>query len=493
MNTLKYTKNSTAFLKPVCKQFLFFRLAVALIFTVPSSFFYVNSVYAQKPVIIEYGWDYPDINKLSKRLDSMQHTPFDGICFSLKPLVIDAFDTVAQKESYFEYDKLASLKWGKYTNNYLLLFGFSKTGGNWFDDKAWQAIEHNMCGLSKAMLVGKLKGILFDAEYYYSNQFYDPWTYSEKQYPNLSFKEVQNKVRKRGSQFIQSLQKHTANFTFLSIWLTSLIVEDLKYGPIEKARHALLIPFMEGVLLGKKNTVKIVDGNEYAYWHYKPSQFLSSADYLKKNTIALMKTARAKKLATGVTIAQPIFYDGLIANQPDYEKGVPYLQRWKWLEENLKYSIATASSNIVWFYNQKIDWWQGKVNDTLNEIVTNSKTAFLAPQKNSQLSKQKFKLPTCENVNSGNGYYYYTDIKKPMETGDIAFTYTWDTNNKKLAIQYKSRLPDVAEIYQNHTLVSTTTPSIAGNVIWLPNFVKGSISILCKYQNNMEACGLLVN
>ena len=453
---------------------------------------FVSEVDAQNPVIIEYGWDYPDINKLSKRLDSMQNTPFDGICFSLRPLVIDAFDTVAQKEAYFEYDKLQSLKWGKYTHNYLLLFGFSKTGGNWFDDKAWQAIEHNMNGLSKAMLVGKLKGILFDAEYYYSNQLYDPWTYSEKQYPNLSFEEVQNKVRLRGGQFIRALQHYTSNFSFLSIWLISLVIEDLKYGPIEKARHALLVPFMEGVLQSKSKSVKIIDGNEYAYWNHKPSQFLASADYLKTNTINLMKGSIAKKLATGITTAQPIFYDGLLANHVDYQKGVPYLHRWKWLEENLKFAIATSTSNTVWFYNQKVDWWQGKVNDTLFNIVANSKSAFEARYKKQLLPKEKLLQNKCNNVNSGNGYYYLPDNKKPMETGTIAFNFKWNATKKLLQIQYLDRLPDSIKIYVNSSLSKKILPKATGNLILLKTFKKGKISILAQYNNNVEACGIQV-
>ncbi|MBL0358902.1 MAG: hypothetical protein IPP72_19450 [Chitinophagaceae bacterium] len=53
-------------------------LPFILLFTISTSGF------AQKPAIIEFGWDYPTVNILSQRLDSMQHTPFDGICFSLQ-------------------------------------------------------------------------------------------------------------------------------------------------------------------------------------------------------------------------------------------------------------------------------------------------------------------------------------------------------------------------------------------------------------------------
>lgn len=57
----------------------------------------LSRVNAQNVKIIEFGWDYPDVNQLEKRLDLMQHTPFDGICFSLQRNIMEAFDTLLKK------------------------------------------------------------------------------------------------------------------------------------------------------------------------------------------------------------------------------------------------------------------------------------------------------------------------------------------------------------------------------------------------------------
>ena len=64
--------------------------------------------------IIEFGWDYPAISELAVRLDSMQNTPFDGICFSFQRNIMEAFDTSLKNDGYFEFKQLQSLEWGKY-------------------------------------------------------------------------------------------------------------------------------------------------------------------------------------------------------------------------------------------------------------------------------------------------------------------------------------------------------------------------------------------
>ncbi|MEJ7587425.1 MAG: hypothetical protein WKI04_07675 [Ferruginibacter sp.] len=130
--------------------------------------------YTQRPKLIEFGWDYPDVDQLSKGLPAMQNTPFDGICFSLQRTIMDAFDTAVLKDSYFNFEKLRKLQWGKYSDNYIILRGFGATGSRWQDDRAWKIFIKNMQSLSKAMQAGRVKGILFDAEYYFDDSLRNP-------------------------------------------------------------------------------------------------------------------------------------------------------------------------------------------------------------------------------------------------------------------------------------------------------------------------------
>lgn len=420
----------------------------------------------------------------------MQNAPFDGICFSLQRNIMEAFDTAVQKDTYFEYDNLRSLNWGRYEKNFIILRGFSKTGGNWFDDRGWLAIRSNMMALSKAMLVGKLSGILFDPEYYYEDKLYNPWTYNKNQYPNLSFEEVQNRVRARGTQFITALQRHKVDFSFLSIWITSLIVEDKNLGPLEGTRHALLLPFIEGILLGKNKKVNIIDGDEFAYWYSKPSQFLQSVDYLKKNTVELMRTRKAKQLATGITIAQPVFYDGILARHPSFELGFEVADKWRWLEENLKYAIATSTSNIVWFYYERVNWWKDKVNDTLINILQNAKSPFISDAQNKVATPNKLIQPKSYNVNTGKGYYYLYNPRKPMNTGAVAFSFRWAPGGKSLILDFTGKIPATVSVFVNNTLSASIHPKNFSESIKLNKITLGRLAVLAKYQDNSEACGL---
>ncbi len=447
---------------------------------------------AQKPILIKFGWDYPDVKTLNSRIDSMQNTPFDGICFSLQRSIMEAFDTVPKKEGYFEYDKLKAIKWGKYTDNFIVLRGFSKTGGNWFDDSAWITIEKNITGLSKAMKAGRLKGILFDPEYYYTDSLYNPWTFTKSQYPVHSFNEVKERVKKRGIQFVSALQKHKPTFTFLSLWITSLIVEERKYNiPVEKTQHALLIPFIEGMLEGKKQTVTITDGNEFAYWNNKPSQFAESTAYLKKSLIELLSAKKAKSVARGIKIAQPLFYDGLMAAVPLFEKGADNQTKWAWLDENLKQAFA-STDNIVWFYSQRINWWEGKVNDTLVALIQKNKDFYLdknTTQKNSNVLSFSW---GADNINSGKGYFYKSAKGGPVKIGEKAFTYKWNSRSKKLTVNFIDSLPVSLSVYTNNILKKTILPKKQSTIFTLPGFYTGRMIILLKYKNNVEAAAIEV-
>lgn len=447
-----------------------------------------NLTVSAQTKLIEFGWDYPDAHQLSKNLPSMQSTPFDGICFSIQRTIMEAFDTIKHNESYFEYPKLKKLQWGKYTDNFIILRGFGKSGGRWFDDKVWRIFLQNMNGLSKALLAGHIKGIMFDPEYYYENTFYNPWTYSKIQYPMQNFEEVQIKVKKRGTDFIRALQKYKTDISFLSIWITSLIAEEKKYTSIQDTRHALLISFIEGILEGKNKGVTVIDGNEYAYWNYKPSQFLESPELLKKITLELMKSNKAKRAVPGITIAQPIFYDGLMGRAPSFERGFDNTAKWKWLAENTKYAMA-ASKSIVWFYSERLDWWKGEVNDTLIEILQKTKAAF---DPNWTLKNSSFKRPFSNStlINEGKGYYYFTDIKTPMKTGKMAFSFSWNPATKNFQLHFIEKIPRTVVVFANNITTQINTPKKLNLIIKLENFFEGKIIVLAKYDTKIEASGI---
>lgn len=448
--------------------------------------------FMQSPQLIEFGWDIPYVDQLSKGLPAMQNTPFDGICFSFQPGVMEAFDTTVRYDDYFQTKKLHALQWGKYKNNFILLLGYGITGGRWYDDEAWKVFTRNMEALSKAMSAKGIRGVLFDAEYYLPDPLYNPWTFTKKQYPNQSFEEVQSMVKKRGIQFIRALQKNRANFSFLAIWLTSLVIQDLANKPMSEARQALLPAFMEGVLEGKNKTVKIIDGNEHAYWYIKPSQFLESSENLNTNTAKLMKSQKAKLAARQIELAHPVFFDGLMGMAPDFETGRDNINKWKWVESNIKYAMA-SSDEFVWFYSQRINWWKGGVNDTLVQILKRCKLDFNAPSlfndKNATSVKQA--AHKAITVNTGKGYYYSNQSKSPWKTDKEAFTFKWISSTKNLQINFVDKVPESISVYTNIGSAKLNHPKGSVIRLKLSNFINGKIMVLAKYPEYVESFGSL--
>ncbi len=457
-----------------------------LIFFLVTAILQVNS---QNVKIIEFGWDYPDVMQLNNRLDSMQNTPFDGICFSLQRNIMEAFDTSLQKDSYFEFHKLQSLKWKKYSSNFIILRGFSKTGGNWFDDESWRKISSNMINLSKAMQIGNLQGILFDPEYYYENKLYNPWTFSQEQYPGKTLTEVQKKVRQRGQQFINSLQKIKSSFTFISIWIASLIAQEKKYTPLDKTRHILLISFIEGILENKNKSVTLIEGNEYAYSNTIPSQFFEAKFLLRNTMLELLHSDKAKKEAEDIEIAQPVFYDGLLGTTPFFEKGLKRGLKWKWLYENIKYAIA-SSDHYVWFYGERINWWNGHVNDTALAILQKNKSAFVRDsiKTNNYYETSLAGTIGYNNVNSNRGYYNEIIEEKKEE----AFCFSWESKQKKLSINFRNKIPLNTKIYINNTLARQVIPLNLRLNISTPAFSKGVLVIINTYQDKTESSAIYI-
>jgi hypothetical protein len=464
---------------------LFKKIAI-LIFLLTAVFF---KTFSQKVKLIEFGWDYPDVTYLSARLDSMQNTPFDGICFSFQRKIMEAFDDSLKSDCYFEFNKLQTLKWGKYTNNFIILRGFSKTGGNWFNDKAWENISNNMVHLSRVMQMKNIKGILFDPEYYYENPLFNPWTFSADQYPGKSFQQVQNQVKQRGKQFITSLQKRSNSFTFISLWIASLIAHEKKYTPIYKTRHALLISFFEGILEGKNKNVIITDGDEYAYWNTKPSQFLEGKYLLRNTMLELLHSEKSKKEAKNIQIAQPVYYDGLMASNTPIGNDLKRNIKWKWLAENLKYAIA-SSDQYMWFYSERNNWWNNTMNDTL--LATFQEGKDLATNRIARLETNSafsfLRETSFNNVNSQSGYY----IDTTEITNEPAFNYVWNQKSKKIILDFRKRLPLSTFIYIDNNLQNQIKPSGLNVEISVPDFSKGSLIIINKYQDEMESSAIYI-
>lgn len=208
----------------------------------------------------------------------------------------------------------------------------------------------------------------------------------------------------------------------------------------------------------------------------------------------LLHSKKAKSSVQAIEIAQPLFYDGLLATSAAFDKGMDNNTKWKWLDENIKYAFATTNS-IVWFYSQRINWWKGKVNDTLFTMLQRNKMAYSKDNDRIQRASKNKNEPadfSCDNINSQKGYYYIADPKEPMKTGNIAFVFTLDKAQKKLYINFTDSVPVSVHVYANNILINNTKAQKKKITLNIPEFTKGRLVILAKYEGKSESSGIQV-
>ncbi len=412
------------------------KLSFSFIITFQSNLAFSQNKLTQKK-LIEFGWDYPKISFLKANLSNIEKTPFDGVVFSFDFDIYNAFDTIQYPDSKFQYAGLSNIKWKKFTDNFLFVRGTSLTGAKWLDNKSWIKISQNLKKVSKALAFSKAKGIGFDPEYYYNDSLNNPWIYKASLYNNLSYRQVGDYVRKRGKQFIAALQTYKPDVKILCFWLLGLVSMQNQYHPIAETGMALYPFFIEGMLEGKNKTSEIIDGNESSYWYRNSGEFVASGENLRKNGSNLI----IKKLDSefiSVSLAQSVFFDGLYAKSPRFEKGFDQRTKERWLRDNL-YNAFKTTDKYVWFYNERINWWKNEVDSGLSEIIKGVRNKIDA-----ELNNKYFQV---------NGKSLILDFKKEVPETYDGFIYTYLKNKNVLQIKLLKNDIKNIQVFKNSRLI----------------------------------------
>ncbi|MFS8082954.1 MAG: hypothetical protein ACMG51_05840 [Ginsengibacter sp.] len=321
--------------------------------------------------LIEFGWDYPTVEYLKKNIIQMEKTPFDGVVFSLDFKVYNAFDTLRFPDSVFQFYQLTKIPWKKFTDNFIFVRGESLNGAQWLNDKAWDNISENIKNISKAVFASKAKGILFDPEYYIPDSTRNPWTFSSSLYPGLSYEQVGASVKKRGKQFIQSLQTYSPDIKILFTWMLGLVSAQNRLLPIQKTGMALIPFFIEGILDGSNGKSELIDGNEFSYGYMESAHFIWAGERIRNDAKKYIKNNYQSQISK-VSIAQAVYFDGIMATSAVFNKGYDSATKKRWLKENL-YNALKTTDKYVWFYNEKINWWKNQVDSGISKLITDVK------------------------------------------------------------------------------------------------------------------------
>ena len=311
--------------------------------------------------LIEYGWDVPFSDFVRDHIGEMEQRPFDGLIFKLrgggKVLTPTPWDP-AQFEQ--DYEVVQQIAWDRFTHNFVIMWAASDQ--DWFNDAHWEAIEHNVRLAGKAARLAGCVGVCFDAEPYGTN----PWHYSQAAHRDTkTFEEYEAKTKERGAQFMRAIEAELPNPHVLTFFMLSYLAR--LCAPMEAEKRArflshehygLLPAFLNGMLEGAGPGVKIIDGNESAYYYTESGPYFEKYHAVTQRGRYLIDPALWPKYRAQVEMGQALYIDQYFGLRASKVLGnfMTAEERPKWFEHNVYWALYTTDS-YVWCYSERMNWW----------------------------------------------------------------------------------------------------------------------------------------
>ena len=343
--------------------------------------------------LIEYGWDAPTPNFFRQHIRQMEQHPFDGVILKLNAGK-EVFKKTAYPNAAFTQDRrdLAATKSSRLTDNFVVMWSGMDAGWDWFNNADWAAASKNIQNFAKTAKAGGFRGIAFDSEPYTSN----PWKYRQQpQQQSKTFAQYQQQVRKRGAQFMQTLQTTQPGTQVLTFGLLSWL-KDLSAAPTTKTKlqqqlanhdYGLWPAFINGMLDVARPGVAIIDGNEWAYYYYKADWFDATRNAIFNKARIFVAPSNSGKYDKYVKLGQSVYSDLVLDLFPDPLKDpragkttqhfLSPADRLRLLEHNLYHSLRTTD-RYTWFYSESADWWQNRIPTGAEAAIDRAKAKIQA-------------------------------------------------------------------------------------------------------------------
>ena len=323
-----------------------------------------------KKKLLQYGYGVPRPQFLLDNIARMEKRPFDGVIFRLKRYG-NVFDTTPWPKDNIKNQAatLAAVKWKKFTDNFLCIYAANKQGMDWFNDEHWKTVAANLALATRAAKAARAKGICFDMEPYGVN----PWSYPGRN-TDKSFAEVAAKVRQRGAQFMEAMQKempdiHVMTFFLISHWREGRRVHlalldepnrERRLQQLSRGYYAVMPAFLNGMLKVANPRVRFTDGNESPSYYSRDSRaYFRGYHRMRNNALSLIDAENHERYRTQVLVGHALYLDyltGVRTRRPNLGIYVSPADRLKWVEHNIYWSLTT-SDEYVWVYHEFMDWW----------------------------------------------------------------------------------------------------------------------------------------
>lgn len=243
--------------------------------------------------LIAFGWDSPNTLYLKEHLDVFEASGYQGIVvnvchedrlpnrtdfrhgdewFRLADKVFIPQRLKLQDWQYVVED-LKACRFENLTDNFLLVHAIPAQVD--FFDEDFEAAVHNIRAIAELARRAGAKGLFVDVENYSGRSLF---RYPDRPHAGeKSFAEYAARARERGREFAGAACEAYPEITFLFVWCHSSSAHYMAGGTaLESTGYGLLPAFVDGMLEGKMEEARIVDGFEFAYPYRSKPDFLSA-------------------------------------------------------------------------------------------------------------------------------------------------------------------------------------------------------------------------
>ncbi len=326
---------------------------------------------APKKKLIDFGRHSPFLKDFKERMKDYEKGPFNGLAVKLSTEVgkgnifmVDNWEKVTAETKDAERKIASSIQTSPVlTDNFLVLFGASQM--DWFSDEDWARVDAHLRYAAQLARAAHFKGILWDPEPYKPGK--NPWKYEEQEKKTqYSYEVYYNQIRKRGAQFIQTLQEEFPSIVILSLrelsdWqngspfsmpMLPVINRENTITKLKDAYSGLHVPFYVGILDAIRPDVTFIDGNEEAYYYTSPVEYYKVRNTLIDDAKALIPPGLWSKHSCSFKLGQAITPEYIAGN---WQGEIPFPSRLsgqgvmmtpaekaKWMEHNAYYALRTS-------------------------------------------------------------------------------------------------------------------------------------------------------
>ncbi|MFP6763467.1 MAG: hypothetical protein VB858_07610, partial [Planctomycetaceae bacterium] len=261
--------------------------------------------------------------------------------------------------------ELAAIRWTTFTDNFLIVKAgeqFLDNGDpghmDWFDDRHWDSICHNIGVLTRVAQAARCVGLGFDPEPYHSSV----WNYDRagSRKPQLhrdtkSFAEYASVVRRRGAQYMSAIQTEMPRVRLFNLY------QAVRLPPSDLAEtiYSLYPAFINGMLDAAGPGVVLIDGNEYGFSLLTRGDYTNAYVNVKERKLALIDPKNRDTYRRQVQVSVPIYLDDIFGTHANRRWVGTYLtpgDKHRLFEHKLFHALDSVDE-YVWVYGERPAWF----------------------------------------------------------------------------------------------------------------------------------------